>query len=156
MKKAARVFIYVLLGIVILVISYFIYIKYQIDKGNLVKWEGRWFTKEQLKEKFPPQYVEVPAKNTPEEVYAKFREALLKNDIEGALALIKEKNREDYRKAFKDEEKLDKWIKTLPAEIKKEREDGNYAYYGIDYGTNNKNTATFVKNSAGYWEIDQI
>lgn len=156
MKKAAKILIYVLFAAVILLIAYFVYIKYKIDKGDLVKWGGEWYSKEELKEKFPPQYIEVPAKNTPEEVYAKFREALLKDDIEGALSLIREKNRDGYRDAFQNKEKLKRWIETLPEEIEKEREDGNYAYYDIDYGTENKNTATFIKNSNGYWEIDQI
>lgn len=156
MKKAVKIFIYVFLAAAILLIAYFVYIKYQIDRGNLVKWGGAWYTKEQLKEKFPPRYIEVPAKNTPEEVYAKFREALLKDDIESALSLIREKNREGYRDAFKNKEKLKRWIETLPEEINNLRIDGNFGYYDWDKKDGYSHTIDFMKGGDGYWKIDQI
>jgi len=145
------------LGLVVLLyVGWSVYLKIRIDRGDLIKWDNKFYTKEELKQKFPPQEYNVPAKNTPEEVYANFRQALLKNDIEGALAQIREQNREEYRQAFSNKEKFDKWVKGLPENITKENELGNFSYYDIDYGTENKNTATFIKNSDGYWQIDQI
>lgn len=122
----------------------------------MVKWDNQWYTQKELEEKFPPQEYDVPAKNTPEQIYAKFRQALLDNDIELALEQIREENRDGYREAFKDEEKLKEWIGELPENIIKENEYNNLAYYDLDMGTEYKNTVSFTKNQNGYWEIDQI
>ncbi len=154
LKKIFKIFAICFGLLVVLYICWSVYIKIQIDKGNLIKWDNKFYTKEELKQAFPPQEYDVPAKNTPEEVYAAFRQALLNNNIEGALAQIREKNREEYRQAFQNKEKLEKWVKGLPVKIKKEHESGNFAYYDIDYGTENKNTIDFLKNSDGYWQID--
>lgn len=155
-KKVLKIIGIIAATIAIIAILFFIWTYIRMRRGDLVKWDNHWYTKEQLKAKYPPQYIEVPAKNTPEEVYAKFRQSLLDNDIEAALEQMREKNRNDYREAFKDKEKFDKWVESLPEELNKEREEGNYAYYNVNYGTENKNTATFIKNEYGYWEIDQI
>ncbi len=145
---------------VLLFAALMIYTRIQINKGNLVKWDNQWYTKEQLKEKFPPQYYEAPAKNTPEEVYAKFREALLANDIEGALGLMVEGKREEYRKDFENTEILEKY-KTIPDvnQIKKQEKD-SYGNFAIYYYFDEKQTIDdipfkiqFEKNFDGYWEI---
>ncbi|MFH1255167.1 MAG: hypothetical protein V1667_01715 [bacterium] len=154
LKKILKIFAICFGLFIILYICWSVYIKIQIDKGNLIKWDNKFYTKEELKQAFPPQEYDVPAKNTPEQVYAEFRQALLNNDIEGALAQIREKNREEYRQAFKDKEKFDKWVKSLPEKITEESELGNFSHYDIDYGTENKNTITFIKNSDGYWQVD--
>lgn len=129
-----------------------------IANGDLIKWDGQWYTKEQLAKKYPPQYIEVPAKNTPEEVYARFREALLKNDLEVALGEMVLDQREKYREIFANKEKLEKY-KTLPEPnlIKKGEILGNFASYS--YKESDKATAysiDFQKNSEGYWQIDSI
>lgn len=155
-KKILKIFGMVV-GVILLIWAIdLIRIQRKIDRGDLVKWGGQWYTKEQLAEKYPPQYIEVPAKNTPEEVYARFRQALLNNDIEGALEEIVLEKREEYREALKDGERLEKWVKTLPEEITKEKIEGNFGYYDIDFGTEYKNTVDFLKNSEGYWQIDSI
>ncbi|MBU2264165.1 hypothetical protein KJ797_02430, partial [Patescibacteria group bacterium] len=87
-KKIFKI-IAIIVGIVLMLFfSLFFYKNWQVNRGDLVKWEGVWYTKQELKEKFPPQYIEVPAKNTPEQVYTIFRQALLDNDIEKALEQI--------------------------------------------------------------------
>lgn len=147
----------VIFGVVVfLIIVNHLYVKRQIAKGELVNYYGKWYTKEDLKKEFPPQYYDVPAKNTPEEVYSRFRQALLDNDIETALGLISEKQRERYKEAFKDENKLKEWSSKLPEKITKESEIGNFAHYDIDMGTENKNTISFLKDKNGYWKIDNI
>lgn len=159
-KKILKIGGIILGAIIILLIIIFIDTKIKISRGDLVKWDGQWYTKEQLKKKFPPQYIEVPEKNTPEEVYAKFRTALLNKDYETALSLITEKNREGYRDAFKDKEKLDRWVKRLPEEIIKESESGNFAsYHYINFSDSSDKMAhpiNLEKNYNGYWEIDSI
>ena len=156
MKKVFKILGIFLGLVVILYVGWSVYLKIMIDRGNIIVWDGKTYTKEEFKNAFLPQEYNVPAKNTPEDVYTAFRQALLNNDIEGALNQIREESREDYRQAFSDKEKFDKWVKNLPEKIKKENELGNFSYYDIDYGTDSKNTITFIKNIDGYWQIDQI
>jgi len=132
------------------------YVYWEVKTGRLIYWDGQWYTKAQISTKVGPQVYSVASKNTPEEVYAKFRELLLKGDTEGALGQMTPKSRDGFREAFKDKEKFDKWVKTLPEKLTKERESGNYSFYDVNYGTENKNTATFEKNEQGYWQLDSI
>lgn len=127
---------------------------YLVRTGGIVKWDNKWYTKKELAEKFPPQYYEVEAKNTPEEAYAGFRQALLENDIEKALEYVVEEKREMYREAFEARTDLDSWTEQLPEEIVKKDEFENFAIYEINFQTETLNTLTFVKNKEGYWEVD--
>lgn len=133
------------------------YVYWQLTSGRLIYFKGELYTKEQVSKLVGPQVYEVASKNTPEEVYARFREALLKNDIEAALAEMRPEKREEYRTAIQaDKAKYEQWVKSLPEKITKEEELGNYSYYDVKYGSSNKNTATFIKNQEGYWQIDII
>ena len=127
---------------------------YLVRTGGIVKWDNKWYTKKELAEKFPPQYYEVEAKNTPEEAYAGFRQALLENDIEKALGYVVEEKRGVYREAFQLRTDLDSWINQLPEEIIKKDEFENFAIYEINFQTENLNTLTFIKNKEGYWGVD--
>jgi hypothetical protein len=147
----------IILGVIIVgVIVFSIQTRMMINRGELVKWEGQWYTQEEFRQMYPPEGTEVPAKNTPEEVYETFRQALLDDDIDTALLQIREEKKEQYQVAFLDKQKLENWTRTLPATIEEERIDGNFAYYDIDYGTEYKNSVTFIKNQKGYWQIDTI
>lgn len=152
----------VVLLIILIIVVLFVRAHIRIQNGDLVKWEGKWYTKEEIKATFPPQYIEVPAKNTPEEVYATFRQALLDNDIETALGEIKDSEREKYQKIFSDPELLKKY-QTIPevGQIIKDHEYGNFASYDykeIDQQTNEENVYSieFMKNEQGYWKIEGI
>lgn len=135
----------------ILAVSYFVYVYVQIKRGEYVKWDGEWYTKKELKEKYPPQYNESVARNTPEEVYEIFRQALLEGNLELALEQITEQERDDYREAFKDKEKFNNWVKMLPENLKNGEINGNYAVYDIEKGR-----AHFFKDYTGYWKINSI
>lgn len=130
------------------------YIK--IQRGDVVKWGGVWYTKEELAQKFPPQYYEAEAKNTPEEAYVVFRQALIDGNLELALEQMTEKHKEEYRVAFQDKIKFDEWVKRLPEQISKEEESGNYASYDIDMKSEYKHTVRFSKDINGYWKINSI
>src|SRR3989339_1622134 len=80
--------------------AYLSYIQYRINRGDLLEYEGVWYTREQIQDLVGPQYYEVESKNTPEEVYKKFREALLAGDKEAALSFIREERKEKYRNSF--------------------------------------------------------
>src|SRR6056297_1792764 len=103
-KKILKILGYIVLGIIIVFLGFFVWARYEMETGQLVKWDGEWYTKEELEEKYPPQQYDVEAKNTPEEVYTKFREAVLNNNKERALEYIVEDQRDRYREAFQDEE----------------------------------------------------
>jgi len=162
MKKVAKIFGYVVLAVIVLLFLLLIWTKRKIDNGEMVKWDGKWMTQEEFHKIVPPQVYKVESKNKPEEVYATFRQALLDDDVEKALGLVRVEKRETYRKAFGDKGKLAKY-KTLPEVgkiIKSETLDNHssYIYYGI--GANIEKdvpyTISFIKNKDGYWEIDQI
>lgn len=155
-KKYFKVAAYVLGAIIILVIGYFAYAYIQIQRGEYVKWDGEWHTKEELKEKYPPQYGETPAKNTPEEAYLTFRQALLDENLELALEQITVQKREEYREIFSVPGDMKKWGNKLPEKITKEEEHGNLASYDVDMGTRNKNIIRFSKDYTGHWKIYSI
>ena len=156
MKKVLKILAIVFGLVVLLYIAWSVYLKIKIDRGDIIIWDGATYTKEEFKKQFPPQEYDVPSKNTPEEVYANFRQALLKNDIESALGQIREESREEYRQAFSNKEKFDNWVKSLPENISNIKINGNFANYYWDKGDGFEHTIDFMKNSDGYWQIDQI
>ena len=156
MKKIFKI-VGVVFGVMFIAsIIWGIQIKKQMESGELIEVDGRWVTNQEWKEIMGLDYYEGPAKNTPEEVYTTFRQSLLDGDYEVALGYIAEKNKEEYREAFEDREKLEEWIFKLPENITKETEYDTAVTYDLDMGTGNKNNITFVKNKDGYWEIERI
>jgi len=158
MKKAIRIISLILLVIVIIMIAFFIDTYLGIKRGDFIKWDNQWYSKEQIKEKFPPQYINTPAKNTPEEVYKIFRDALLAGDIEKALEQITVESRNNYNNFFYDKEVLNKFKDSLPEKFifKKRSENENNLYFDWDRGDGYEHTLSFVKDINGYWKIDQI
>jgi hypothetical protein len=163
MKKFFKI-VFSILGVIFLgIVAYYSYFFIKIKNGDLVKWDNKWYAKEELKKLYPPQYHNTPEKNTPEQVYAEFREALLKKDITRALALIAPANRDKYFSRFKDEALLKKY-QTIPdsSQIKKAFQGDleNFAsYYYIvtdSHEINNTYDIEFLKNANGYWEISAI
>ena len=163
MTKFLKIFGIVIGVLVLLYVGWSIYLKIMIDRGNIIVWEGKTYTKEEFKNAFPPQEYDVPEKNTPEQVYTAFRQALLNNDIEGALGQIREENREKYAEKFEDKLILDKY-KKIPSveELKKSEKEsiGNYANYYYFINGMNKNSIPlqieFIKSSEGIWQINFI
>ncbi|MEI7498544.1 MAG: hypothetical protein WCK11_04680 [Candidatus Falkowbacteria bacterium] len=160
MNRTKKIILYAGLFMLLSIVAvggFYGYVYWQLTSGRLIYFKGELYTKEQVSKLVGPQVYEVASKNTPEEVYARFREALLKNDIEAALAEMRPEKREEYRTAIQaDKAKYEQWVKSLPEKITKEEELGNYSYYDVKYGSSNKNTATFIKNQEGYWQIDII
>lgn len=164
MKKILKISGIVAAVLLAIAVLFFIWTFIRIKRGDLMKWDNHWYTKEALRAKYPPQVIDVPAKNTPEEVYAKFRQALLDGDIEGALGVMAKKRRAEYRIKFEDEKKLNKF-KTLPSAekiIRSEKDSiGNYASYYYFQESQDQNNEIpfnieFQKNEYGYWEIEFI
>ena len=129
----------------------------------MYEYDGKWYTEDELKEIVGPQYINTPAKNTPEEVYVDFRKAILAGDTEKALEYIWRESKEEYREAFKVSGNLEK-IKGIPevhelTEEKDERYD-NYASYYYDDKDDPRGekikSIEFIKNEEGYWMIEFI
>jgi hypothetical protein len=160
MKKVTKKILWaggiIFLCLFIIYLSFLYLTHLKIKNGDLIKWDNKWYTKEQLQKKYPPQEYEIESKNTPEETYSAFRQALLDDDIEEALSMITEDKREMYREAFEDEEKFNNWIKTLPEKIDGVKVDGNYSHYDWDKNDDYYHSIDFEKNFDGYWEIDSI
>jgi len=158
MKKVIKIISLVLLLMVILFFLLLIWTKRKIDNGEMVKWDGKWMTKEEFHKIVPPQVYKVESKNKPEEVYASFRQALLNNDTEKALGLIRAEKRAKFGEVFKDKKMLENY-KTLPKveKIIKSEKDSyeNFSSYYYDDGEK-VYFIEFIKNKDGYWEIDQI
>ena len=159
-RKIIKILGIILIIVVVLGLALVAYTYYKIETGQLVQWEGKWYTQEELNEKYPPQEYEVEAKNTPEEVYTKFRQAVLNDNKEKALEYVVEDQRDKYREAFQDEKKFNKWIERLPEEINKERIQNNHAsYYYLNAKDESDDIAhpiNFIKNKRGYWRIESI
>jgi hypothetical protein len=165
MKKVTKKILWaggiIFLCLFIIYLSFLYLTHLKIKNGDLIKWDNKWYTKEQLQKKYPPQEYEIESKNTPEETYSAFRQALLDDDIEEALSMITEDKREMYREFFNDKEKL-KSFKSIPevGEIKRESLLGNFSLYFYNEESEGENkvpySISFEKNFDGYWEIDSI
>ena len=143
--------------LLVLVVVYVGWVVYRLETGQLFVVDGEIYTLEEIQEKYPHHY-SVEAKNTPEEVYSKFRQALLNDDIEKALECIEEEERERYREELSDPDTLENY-KTLPeaSEIKKDKKNSyeniaNYYYIQNDV----EYSIGFIKKQNGYWKIEAI
>jgi len=158
MPKALKVFIHILIGFFALAFLWLVFFNVAVNNGLIQKWNGKWYTSGQLKKAFPPQEYSVESKNTPEEVYAQFRAALLANDLEAALGFMTEGSRGRYREAFV-KNGLKKLGETYPERVNKDHERGNLASYNYTFikdGKKINSSIEFIKSPQGYWQIDQI
>ncbi len=160
-RKTLR-FIIIILGLFFVAFFAIFLHKYrQIKSGEVVKFQGHWYTQEQLHQLIPPQYAPLKEpKNTTEEVYTKFREALLAGRIEEALGYIRERDREYYVEAFNDPERLKAYL-GIPEFDELDQDDEiksfqkGYRYY--EKGEETPYTIGFKLNQiTALWEIDSI
>lgn len=125
----------------------------------------RDYTEEELNKLYPQiRNADIPTRATPEETYAKFREALRANNLEMALEQLAvesrnyKENKASIEKAYK-EGRFGNIHKSYAAVIQQSvagaslseysflenKEDGNYVYSII-----------FLKNSDGDWKMDNL
>ncbi len=140
------------LALIIFVVGFIVWFKHEIDtKGYVI-----------LNNTVYPETIDVEAKNTPEDTYSKFRQAILDDNVDGALEWIFIEDQKEYREAFSDEEVFKKY-KTLPVveEIKEGQGNGNFAsYYYFENDQDPEKDIPFnihfIKDETGYWKIDSI
>lgn len=144
--------------IVLIVFSYSLRTHRMIKSGDLVEFQGHWYTKEQLRQILPPQYAPLKEPiNTTEEVYTQFREALLVGEIEKALSFIREEDRERFRSDFYNEEDIKLYLdipeySELIQDDYMENFQKGYRYY-VE-GNDTPYTVSFKLNQrTALWEI---
>lgn len=164
MKNNIKILAYIL-AIIIAVGMFFVFIINAVfapEQEKEYMYNGQWYSEKELKEVVPPQYINVPAKNTPEDAYTAFREALLADDVEKALGFMTEESRDEYRELFKDEDIYQKY-KMIP-EFKDliENSDSDnyfeYIYFGKekDPEKDPPYTIEFEKGLEGLWQIESL
>ena len=129
------------------------------------KFPYREYTQEELNKMYPQiKNADVPTRTTPEQTYAKFREALQTNNLELAIEQLSkesekyEENKETLEQAHKDGKFLEAH-KEYPEKIEKESMYESIAsYYYLRNTTNEsyKVHISFIKDSNGDWKIDNL
>lgn len=149
--------------LLLLFIIYAFYIYGQMKKGEIFMYDGKWWQKDEWVKVYDPYSLDTPEKNTPEQVYADFRQALLDNDMEKALGLLTDKHKKEYRESFEKEiaEKgsLVELGKKYPVEIKRNQINNTNYSCTYDYqfeqdGEVIDSSFGFIKDLDGYWKID--
>jgi len=157
LKKIFKIIAWVVAVAVALLLLNYAYFKYQVAVGDMVYYGDRWYTKSQLRKIIPPQYVDIPAKNTPEEVYANFRQALLNNQIDAALTYVRGENQASQRDALVKFGDLIALGNIYPEKIAREKIEGNFAQYKYSFvkdGNMTNSIILFEKDIDGYWKLD--
>ncbi|MEI8361399.1 MAG: hypothetical protein WCG01_04685 [bacterium] len=161
MNKTLKGLIFGLLLFVFLTVSFYGYRYWQIKTGRILKVGNTWVTHEAFHEQYgDPQNPVAVSKNTPEEVYTKFRTAILANNVEEALKYITPEKVDKYKIKFANETIMRSY-KGLPSVDKIRPEDnkiiGNYISYNyFKIGDEKTYSVSFVKNQQGYWLIELI
>ncbi len=154
--------------VIIVIIASSVYINAKLESGDLIEWGGKLYTKEQAEEKWPAwgQYIE--PKNTPEDTYNGFKNAIERGDIEGALEYIHEKKKQRYTLILNDPElsagyqTLPEWSEVIFNESENSWRVNTEVYYyfkedmGDAYDSDVPYEIDFIKNPDGYWKLEGI
>lgn len=126
----------------------------------------RDYTAAELNKMYPQiKYADVLTRVTPEQTYAKFRQALKDNNLEIAIEQLSNSSREryaenkDYLNKLYKENKFGELYKYYPEKIEKSSMSETLAQYEYDVPENGKiyvNTLDFIKNSNGDWKMDSL
>ncbi len=138
-------------------------IKIQMGEARSL-WPWQDYTQEELGKMYPQiRNAKVATTITPEETYAKFREALKTNNLELALAQISHTNGKRYNEnkqtleeAYRDK-RFTAAYNEYPEKIEKEYMAESIAQYNYDKIIDKEkfsNSIDFVKNEKGVWLID--
>jgi len=111
------------------------------------------------------RYADVPTRVTPEQTYAKFRQALKENNLDMAVEQLSRSSRERFNENKTDlEEAYNKGqfieiYKKYPEKIIKDDVLGNFSQYYFNYleGNNEKTyVIQFLKDANGDWKMDNL
>jgi len=125
------------------------------------------YTESELAEMYPQiKYADVATRTTPEETYAKFRQALKDNNLEMAIEQLS-KESEKYRenkealKGFFEDGKFKDLYSHYPDKINKVNmyesiAQYDYDYYSEEYKQQLTGSMNFIKDANGDWELDSL
>ena len=161
-NKKFKIISFILLVLIISTFSGFFYFRHLIINKEIIKCDGRWYTKKSWHDNFGNY--DLGSKNTHEEVYTTFKQALLDNDVEKVLQLMREERKSGYGSLLKRYQNELGSLKSLgeryPNEIHKINSYNNFSSYKYKFiGVDNQvidSNIEFVRNSDGYWQIDAI
>ena len=159
LKKMIRPVLIVLGLLFVVYFAFSVHNYRRIQSGELVQFQGHWYTPAQLREILPAQYEELKEPiNTTEEVYTKFREALLSGEIEEALGYMREKDREYYVEAFNDSERIKIYLDIPDFSQMKVHDDMENFQKGYSYEQDGEKLhLNFMLNQkTALWEITSI
>jgi flagellar basal body-associated protein FliL len=125
----------------------------------------RAYSEEELAKMYPQiPYANIPTRTTPEQTYAKFRQALKENNLEMALEQLSkeseryEENVEIITEAYK-KGRFGEIYKKYPEEIlKSDMYESIAEYYYLErVGENEvRQSINFIKDSNGDWKLDSL
>ncbi len=127
----------------------------------------RDYTEEELAKMYPQiKYADVATRITPEQTYAKFRQALKENNLEMAIEqLSKESGRYwenvDTLTKFYQENKFQELQQHYPEKIIKSSmyeaiAQYEYEYYSVQYKQDLIGSINFIKDANGDWKLDSL
>lgn len=174
MNKTKKI---ILIGIVVVVLAglcNFYVNKWMETKAKKIelglaesKFPYRDYTQEELNKMYPQiKYADVPTRITPEQTYAKFRQALKENNLEMALEQLSGESR-GYGESvntltnFYNKNKFQELYKHYPEKIKESMlaesiAQYEYDYYSPEYKQELVGSIDFLKDANGDWKLDSL
>jgi len=125
----------------------------------------RDYTQEELNKMYPQiKYADVATRVTPEETYAKFRQALKENNLEMAIEQLSKESK-NYAENVKtitkahEENRFREAFENYPENIEKEsmaESIASYYYFRKESDINLKTHISFIKDANGDWKLDNL
>lgn len=172
MTKKTKILGLVILAVLVLAAAGYFNFKWfpekiaKIERGLASdKFPWRDFTQDELNKMYPQiKYADVPTRVTPEETYAKFREALRTNNLELALEQFADNSRSGTDAAiqirkFYDENRFNELYKYYPEKIEKSWANETLAeYFYLEKNDNHnlRQSISFEKNEDGDWKMSSL
>lgn len=153
MKKLLQILAIVVTALFVLSIIFTLYRYWGVKTGRLVRMDnGTYLTQQEFHSIYPPQNTVLPDKNKPEEVYTKFREAIMAGNVDEALKYVAERKRGEYRVSLVKNLEL---YKTLPEFSNLEvAKDYSGVQAGFNFTQNNQAYSVMLEKTwDGYWFI---
>ncbi len=125
----------------------------------------RDYTQEELNKMYPQiKYADVPTRVTPEETYAKFRQALKENNLEMAIEQFdnesdKYRENKEILTNFYNENKFQELYQFYPEKIIQANmyeSIAQYEYNALENGKIFVNSIDFAKDVNGDWKLDSL
>lgn len=173
MTKTKKIIIGIVVVVLIAGLAPFAYkwVRQKIEKVRIGLAEPNFpfrdYSQDELNKLYPQiKYADVPTRVTPEETYAKFRQALKENNLEMAVEQFSKSSDKRYReyvdtltKFYKENKFGELYNNYYPERISKVYIDESIGQYEYDHMENGKvflNSIDFTKDSNGDWKLDSL